>query len=64
MPRVSLDLSLWIRINILMNLLSGMKTSYRFFSTLQKTPAKLINGGIEEYYKSKVKLGLLRSDPN
>jgi hypothetical protein len=47
-----------------MNLLSGMKTSYRLFSTLQKTPAKLINGGIEEYYMSKVKSGLLRSDPN
>jgi len=47
-----------------MNILLKIKNSHRFFSTLQKTPGKLINGGIEEYYLSKVKSGALRNDAN
>jgi hypothetical protein len=38
-----------------MNLLLKIKRSFRFFSTLEKTPGKLKNGGVEEYYLSKVK---------
>jgi len=41
-----------------------IKNSHRLFSTLQKTTGKLINGGIEEYYLSKVKSGALRNDAN
>jgi len=47
-----------------MNFLLKIKTTKRFFSTLSKTPGKLINGGIEEYYLNKVKSGALRNDAN
>ena len=47
-----------------MNLLLKIKSSCRFFSTLEKTPGKLINGGVEEYFLNKVKSGVLRDDAN